>query len=85
VSHRARMSDDPWGEFVVEVPNPKLGGDEVPICGLCGNQGIVDTRPTAVTPWGAKAGIVAFCVCPNGRALKLNPRGEELLKDRKLR
>ena len=29
------------------------------LCGLCGNYGIIDTR-----------GIRAFCICPNGQAMR---------------
>lgn len=40
-------------------------------CGLCGNSGVIDTRPTARTPRGqANVGIVAKCICPNGMALR---------------
>ena len=38
------------------------------LCTLCGNSGVVDTRKTAVSPLGARAGRVNFCICPNGRA-----------------
>ena len=35
-------------------------------CGLCGNNGVVDTRKVL----GEKAGIRAFCICPNGQILR---------------
>lgn len=40
------------------------------VCGLCGNQGIIDTRGHIKTPRGDATGIRAWCICPNGRAMK---------------
>lgn len=39
-------------------------------CGICGNWGIIDTRGKVFTPAGVECGMRAFCICPNGRALK---------------
>lgn len=40
-------------------------------CGLCGNTGMIDTRGRLQTPDGSPAGgILAFCICPNGRKRK---------------
>jgi len=39
-------------------------------CGLCGNTGVVNTLENAITPNGTHVGVKAFCICPNGRALK---------------
>lgn len=40
-------------------------------CGLCGNTGMIDTRGHLKTPAGASAGgILAYCICPNGRHRK---------------
>jgi len=61
---------DLWLEFIVQVPMPHLNGMEVPICGLCGNTGRVDTVSFVKTPNGISCGIKAFCICPNGRAYK---------------
>lgn len=44
------------------------------LCGLCGNSGMLDTRPTAVSGAGIHSGIHAPCLCANGRAIK---RGRE--------
>ena len=41
-------------------------------CCLCGNYGIIDTRGKVFTPAGYDCGDKVFCICPNGRALKLN-------------
>jgi hypothetical protein len=38
-------------------------------CGLCGNNGFIDTRGLK-TPAGYDAGGVYWCICPNGRAMK---------------
>jgi hypothetical protein len=61
---------DLWLEFLVQVPMPHLGGIEVPICGLCGNTGRVNTVQLVKTPTGIPCGVKAFCICPNGRQLK---------------
>lgn len=57
-----------WEEFVVKAVNEELGF-EIPLCGLCGNSGILDTTTSA--KWSNKSvGIKAYCICPNGRARK---------------
>jgi hypothetical protein len=57
-----------WEEFIVEIYNPDLGF-EIPLCGLCGNSGIVDTTTTA--KWSGKCtGVKKPCICPNGRHKK---------------
>lgn len=38
-------------------------------CGLCGNHGFVDTRGMK-TPAGTECGVIQWCICPNGLALK---------------
>jgi hypothetical protein len=61
------MSKNLWLEFSMEAS--RSDGLSIPICGLCGNSGIVDTTTTA--KWFDKpAGIKTFCICPNGRTLK---------------
>lgn len=45
-----------------------LGEDK--LCMLCGNHGIVDTRGHVKSPRGLPSGGRAWCICPNGRALK---------------
>ena len=62
-----------WEEFIVYVEMPNLpGAGKVPMCGLCGGGGIVDTRSHAKTPGpnGVPAGIEGPCICPNGRAYR---------------
>ncbi len=59
---------DIWREFL-STSVTKTG--RVQHCGLCGNHGIVDTMKSNVrTPAGWPVGIQAYCVCPNGRAMK---------------
>jgi hypothetical protein len=63
--------DELWREFIVEAPPPKGSKDvleSVPVCGLCGNTGIVETF--AKTLYGAPCGVRKPCICPNGRAVK---------------
>ena len=44
-------------------------GFDISLCGLCANCGVVDTRESAV--WNKqKVGLIAHCICPNGRTLK---------------
>ena len=53
------------------VETPHLPGHKIPLCGLCGNTGIVDTSGTAKSPVGnVFCGIRAYCICPNGRKMK---------------
>jgi hypothetical protein len=58
-----RVNDDTWLEF--------LGPPGVAsCCGLCGNTGILDTRGKVKSPGGDDCGVRAYCICPNGRAIK---------------
>jgi len=64
-----------WMEYTVMVLSPVLGM-EIPLCGLCGNSGLLDTTPT--TKWNkTPCGIRAFCICPNGRAQRKFSRGRK--------
>lgn len=54
-------------EFTVEVD--RGDGMVIPVCGLCGNSGMVNTLATAELH-GNKCGILAPCICPNGRYMK---------------
>ena len=49
---------------------------EVGLCSLCGNSGVVDTRKTAVSQAGVSAGRLNWCICPNGRTLRKQTKGE---------
>jgi len=62
------MKNKLWEEFTVEVYNPHIG-HKIPICGLCGNSGVIDTTTTARC-FDKYVGIKSFCICPNGRKLK---------------
>jgi hypothetical protein len=57
------VDNDTWLEFLGPA------GVEA-FCGLCGNSGIVDTRGHVVSPRGDDCGVRAYCICPNGRAIK---------------
>lgn len=66
-----------WWEFLHPIKH---------LCGLCGNRGIIDTVGKVQSNAGVSCGIRAFCICPNGRAMKrhkalLNPQilGEEAI------
>lgn len=64
-----------WLEFSVFVKDDRPGIDEISICGLCGNSGLISTLGTARTPRGIGAksvGVEAYCICPNGRSMKKN-------------
>ena len=60
------MHTDTWFEYNVEVIGPH--GKKIPICGLCGNTGIVSTN--FATAFGKRSSTKAYCICPNGRAIK---------------
>lgn len=66
----SKKANDLWLEFLVQVAMPHLNGLEIPICGLCGNTGRIDTTQSVKTPTGVPGGVKAFCICPNGRAIK---------------
>ena len=59
-----------WGEFETFQKVDHLPGHKIPFCGLCGNTGTIDTIGITKTPQGKPCGIRAFCICPNGRAMK---------------
>ena len=55
-----------WLEFLVDG-----------LCGLCANTGIIDKK--SVSPAGVKIHLKdAYCICPNGRALKHKPTSFEV-------
>lgn len=57
-----------WIEYTVDALIP-AHGHAIPVCGLCGNSGILDTTGSAKIH-DRPCGIKTFCICPNGRALK---------------
>jgi hypothetical protein len=64
----AEVNDDTWLEF--------LGPPSVEShCGLCGDSGILDTRNKVHSSTGEDCGVRAFCICPNGRTIKLHHDG----------
>jgi hypothetical protein len=70
--------DDIREEFTVMVMREDIGF-EISLCGLCGNCGIVDTRESV--KWNQKnVGLIGYCVCANGRALKKS-KPNMLVKD----
>jgi hypothetical protein len=50
--------------------------EDVGLCSLCGNTGKVDTRTTAVSPDGVRAGRINYCICPNGQAARKAVQGK---------
>jgi len=59
---------DAWEEFTVYAYADHLEC-KIPMCGLCANSGIVNTTQNA--SWNGKdIGVVAYCICPNGRVKK---------------
>lgn len=62
---------DLWSEFIGSDDPARAGTFGYKAhCGLCGNWGVIDTRGKVFTPAGVEVGVRAFCICPNGRALK---------------
>lgn len=55
--------DDYWMEHFLDK--------ESKICTLCGNSGEIDTRATAISATGVRAGRLNYCICPNGRRKRL--------------
>ena len=54
---------DLWEEFIVEVELPNLPGHKIPMCGLCGNTGMVDTIGIAHdSNQTVQCGIRAHCI-----------------------
>lgn len=51
--------------WVTRYVHPQSG-----LCTLCGNTGQVDTRGRAISAAGIDAGVVTFCICPNGQVLR---------------
>lgn len=51
------------------------------LCGLCGNSGVIDTRGRVFSAAGVSCGVLAFCLCPNGRAFKAGGANLALMGD----
>ncbi len=64
-------TQDLWWEFT----------DSHDFCGLCGNSGVIDTRGRVFTAAGVSCGVLAFCLCPNGRAFKVGGANLALMGD----
>lgn len=59
---------DAWEEFTVYAYADHLGC-KIPMCGLCANSGVINTTKNAI--WDGKdIGVIAYCICPNGRRKK---------------
>lgn len=68
---KSPVNKDTWDEFVVTIYQ-ELGDKkfEIPMCGLCGNNGILamsGLKSPAGHPIPPARG---YCICPNGRAMK---------------
>ncbi len=63
---------DYWDKYYLTEEETILEGVKYSysMCSLCGNQGIIDTRTTAISPKGNYLGRLNFCICPNGQALR---------------
>jgi len=64
------VNEDTWLEFIVITPGPM--GFDIPMCGLCGGGGMIDTtKNPPIAPYGKPVNpIVKPCICPNGRVIK---------------
>lgn len=60
-----------WEEFIIHRSDDRFAPpyNYITLCGLCGNDGIIDTSKTAEHR-GMMVGVVGYCICPNGRARK---------------
>jgi hypothetical protein len=59
---------DYWAKYYLTEEVGEFGPYHM--CSLCANQGIVDTRESAISPRGNKLGRRNFCICPNGQVLR---------------
>ncbi len=59
-----RSPDDGDNDLWLEFNHP------AGLCGLCGNYGFVDTRGKVFSPAHVECGVLAYCICPNGRSMK---------------
>lgn len=79
-----------WEDERVSVSPQKLASEEltdlwhsefynhaVGLCGLCGNSGKIDTRGRAISAAGVEAGMVSYCICSNGRSMRLTNKPEQ--------
>lgn len=62
-----------WEEYIIWSLDNREGIDRITLCGLCGNCGMLDTRESAIHN-NKKIGVLAFCICPNGQAMKRSSR-----------
>lgn len=65
VSHLLAIQEKAIEEYAWNYMN-----NDVHLCSLCGNSGIIDTRGTAISGAGIDAGKLNHCICPNGRAMR---------------
>lgn len=56
-------------EFGTSVPDERFPKTGLGLCGLCANSGRIDTRQSARFN-SAPCGVLAYCICPNGRQAK---------------
>jgi hypothetical protein len=59
---------DYWQKYFLTEEDAGFG--PYSMCSLCANQGIIDTRETAISPRGNYLGRLNFCICPNGQVLR---------------
>lgn len=51
--------------------------NELHLCSLCGNSGVIDTRKSAISYGDVNVGRLNYCICPNGRGMRES--GAELI------
>lgn len=64
-----------YWEYTVFVDRKPIG--TIPLCGLCANSGVIDTTKSAI--WSMmqqSVGVVAYCICPNGRVMSKKSRAQ---------
>lgn len=79
---RSRKEKEFWKEYQVDVLPPEdLRSilETIPVCGLCGNTGIIETN--ARTPYGVACGVYKPCICPNGRKIKEKEKAQKKFSD----
>jgi len=63
---QGKVIDDYCDKYYNNTDCCDFGG----LCSLCGNSGVIDTRETANSGAGIKAGRLNYCICLNGRAMR---------------
>lgn len=70
MTETGKTTDPIYDLWQAEFRGPTTGVWKGAHCGLCGNYGVIDTRGKVFTPAGVECGVRAYCICPNGRAMR---------------